>query len=56
MARSKVEEKDKRKITNISLSKTEKENLSKISEKVLGEDNRSGLIRFWIQQNLHLID
>jgi len=36
---------------NVKMTKEERKKLSEISVKVLGSDNVSGLIKFWLNQN-----
>ncbi len=41
-------EQEKTKVFNASLTPTEITRLEEISKKVLGKENKSGIIRFWI--------
>jgi hypothetical protein len=44
-------EKEKTKVFNASLTPTEIKRLEEISKEVLGTENKSGIIRYWINNH-----
>ena len=45
-----TQEKEKTKVLNVSLTQTEINLLETLSKSILGVENKSGLIRYWINQ------
>ena len=43
--------KEKTKVLNVSLTPTEIKRLEEISKEVLGTENKSGMVRFWINKH-----
>ena len=43
--------KEKTKVLNVSLTPTEIKRLEKISKDVLGAENKSGMVRYWITKH-----
>tara|TARA_B110000093_G_C12765512_1_gene324374 strand:+ start:570 stop:719 length:150 start_codon:yes stop_codon:yes gene_type:complete len=44
-------EKEKTKVLNVSLTPTEIKRLEEISKEVLGTENKSGIIRYWLNNH-----
>ncbi len=43
--------KEKTKAVTLSLTKSEEQDLIDISKKLFGKSNKSGMIRYWLNQN-----